>query len=375
MGQDHVGNRYLGTRRQRGSVFMDMHGHDQTRSVSVSPTNRHTTPQSYLEIPEGQVLSLHTATGLYYPTAKDAAQAAVTSANVVTVADPWQFQIGDLAELGGVGFRRVTAVEKETAPYSITLAGTAFDMAEGALVEVDPGRAATTVDGTQAAPGADTSEIDVVDASEFAVGDLVTIGENASLVVAATLTFDDGVPAIVEIQIPGDTHGEYIFEVAQATGAAESVLALLTEINATMPANTVAATQSGGILLLTAENGTEFSADFGFGADPDTGAWDVVINDTTEAQVTAVDAVSDPNTITVVGDIGVTDGDLIVSEAPGKWRLATETVSTSNYQWDYQNVLVPIREHGEVRERLCIGLTADAKAYMQPLIRFNATLN
>ena len=267
MGKDHVENLYPGIRRQRGAVFMDSHGVDQVRSVSVSPTNRAAAPASYLEIPEGQVLAYHKPTDLYYPVAADSLQTAAAATNDLDIDDPYQFKAGDVVNVDGVGYRTVTAVDNDAG--TITVDGAAITADAGTAVESDPGESYTTVATTAAAPGGATT-IEVEDASGFEVGDT--------------------------IDVAGDT-------------------------------------------------GT----------------------------VTAVDTAADPDTITIAEDIAVTAGDLVVSTSDGNYKLAAETVHTADYRHDHSNVLVPTRQHGEVKERLVLGLTTAAKTALEPMITFNPT--
>lgn len=119
-------------------------------------------------------------------------------------------------------------------------------------------------------------------------------------VVNLALTFDDGIDALVSIEVGGVT---YQFEHTMATNADTSVIALADEINATLPANTVAATHpTADTLTLTGEVvGQDFAVGFGFGEGADTGAW--VYTETEEAtDFVGVTRFTYEEPATVIGD-------------------------------------------------------------------------
>ena len=92
-----------------------------------------------------------------------------------------------------------------------------------------------------------------------------------------TLTYDASVGAKVSITYYDPATGQMVtsdFEHTQATDADTSVAALVTEINAVLPANTVIASSATNVLTLTSElPGAEFSVSAGFGTGRDTGVW------------------------------------------------------------------------------------------------------
>jgi hypothetical protein len=95
----------------------------------------------------------------------------------------------------------------------------------------------------------------------------------------------------------------------------------------------------------------------------------VSIGSDTGLSVTAVD--TGAGTITVDGDIAVDAGDLVVSNRDAGYIITTKTVDTQDYTFTPDNVLVPTRGHGRVREKNVRGLTATARAELAGLIIFD----
>jgi len=269
---DQVTNQFIGPYERVEEVFIDAHGKDREKSVSVATQNRAGTP--YRQIPAGNVLGKYPGDGLHYPLAFDQAQAVVSNANVVLVAEARNFRVGDVVELpasvasDATRFRAVTA--RNVTANTITLDGATFSLAQGDALEVDPSRVFGEVETTAAAPGGGgPTEVALLDghAARFSIGNVVDIGDNEAL------------------------------------------------------------------------------------------------------PITAIDEAGD--TITVTGDIAVTDGDRVVSAKNGVYKLPVKTVNTSEADYIPQNVLMRCRDHGEVRESNLRGLTPDAKASLKPLITFN----
>jgi len=90
----------------------------------------------------------------------------------------------------------------------------------------------------------------------------------------------------------------------------------------------------------------------------------------TDLAVTAVDTGAD--TIEVDADVAVADGEAVVSNPDGDYKLSPEVarlVESGGYAHPNPSVLT--RRAGEVRERVLTGLTTRAKNALQPMIEFN----
>jgi len=264
-----VQNQYAGQREQRGAVWLTAQGSNEVHSVSsaVNPDDG-STANVYTQIVEGTVVAKRDDTGLHYPCAADAAQATVTTANSIVVADVLQFAIGQLVELptsvsaNAARFRLVTAINYDTS--TITLDGATFSLTTGQAIEVDAGRSVVL------AAGAVSSSTALV----------VSAGDAAKLAVGDTLSF---------------------------------------------------------------------AAD-------------------TDKTITAIAGTA----VTLSGTISIADGSRIVSNSDGDYKITNKTVTIDENDFLPQNVLIPIRPHGRVKEILVVGLTATSKAALESLIIFDA---
>lgn len=95
----------------------------------------------------------------------------------------------------------------------------------------------------------------------------------------------------------------------------------------------------------------------------------VSIGDDTGLTVDAVDTGAD--TIEVDSSITFADGDQVVSDSDGGYKITNRTVTIDAYKFTPDNVMVSCRPHGRVKEELVIGLTPTAKAALQGLIIFD----
>lgn len=266
-----VQNNVAGTREARGAVWLTKHGSDEIHSVSTGtyPPNG-SDSDLYRQIVEGTVLCKRLDDGLHYPMAYDSAQAVVSSANVIQVADVLQFAIGQVVELptsvssDADRFRLITDIDYDNS--TITLDGAAFSLAVDDAIEVDSGRSFGVVPVGGGATSA-TVQLSPGQAAFFQVGDTVDVGDDA--------------------------------------------------------ANTVDAV--------------------------DTGA----------------------DTITLSGSITYADGDNVVSTSDARYKVTNKTVTIDEWEFDPQNVLVPCRPHGRLKEILVIGLTPTAKTALQGLLIFD----
>ena len=266
MSTNFVQNQYVGEREQRGAVWMSAHGADLIRSASVAAYPAEGSASNlYRQVVEGTVMARRNDLKMHYPMAEDSAQAIVTAANDVVVADVLQFAIGQYVELpvavatDASRFRKVTAIDYDT--NTITLDGASFSLASGDLLLVDSGRSR---DESSAIVTASTA-VPVLDGTKFEVGDVI-----------------------------------------------------------------------------------EFTGD-------------------TAKTITAIAG----NTLTVSGAVTLVSGAQVVSDSDGQYKITSKTVTIDEYMYTPQNVLIPFRSHGEVKEVLVIGLTATAKSALEGLIVFN----
>lgn len=271
MSNDQVTNQYIGERELVEEIFLDAHGKDREKSVSVATENRDGT--LYRQIPAGNVLGKYEPDGLHYPLVYDEAQGDVSDDNEIEVGEARNFREGDYVELptdvadDTTRFRQVEDVNLDD--DTITLDGSSFSLSEDDPIEVDPTRSFATVATTASAPGDSPTTVELEDgqAERFEVGDIVEIDDQDDLEV--------------------------------------------------------------------------------------------------------VDVDDENDTIDVDADIGVEEGDLVVSEKRGQYKIPVKTVNTSHSEYTPRNVLARCRDHGEVREDNLRGLTPDAKSELEPLITFN----
>lgn len=177
--QNTVNNQYLGVRELKEEVFLDTHGVEQTKSVTVATENVEGT--AIEQIVAGHILGKNEDDSLFYPLAYDAAQSAVSGANVIEVEESRMFRVGDLVELptsvaaDATRFRKVAAVDHDAG--TITLDGGTFSLNEGDTFEVDPTRSYGFVPSGGGATSA-TIQLGTGEAARFAVGDKVEVGDD-----------------------------------------------------------------------------------------------------------------------------------------------------------------------------------------------------
>lgn len=113
------------------------------------------------------------------------------------------------------------------------------------------------------------------------------------------LTYDASVDAFVGVTVNGI---EYTATHTQATDADTSTAALVTQLNAILPANTVAATNDTGVITLTGEVvGQDFTVSAGFGPGRDTGAWAITVT-AEDAEVLGVTRATYNEAAVTIGD-------------------------------------------------------------------------
>jgi len=343
---------------QIGKVFMSAHGKDTVESVTGMGVNRAGFP--LVEIPEGQVITWAFDVQRWMPHVQAPAAALVSSANVITLAEPRRFTVGDLVHIAGVGYRNITRRDST----SITVDGAAFSIAAGALVTADGGLSRGVV---ASISGAVVTVDDTP--SGFRIGQRVTIGDGANIL-AFTPTVANSTPYAVAarvlstgevIPVPitsgGSATAQAIVEALKAAGdgiAAFAALVTLTEDNAKLYAQFDPAVVE--VFALTANLATANVSRGGIISAINNGA----------------------NTITLTSSpFGVVADDVIVAEEIERhYRITCSTVALANLANGYSipNPDLPTQPHGEVRERLVNGLTAAARAYLEAGgIRFNNT--
>jgi hypothetical protein len=83
-----------------------------------------------------------------------------------------------------------------------------------------------------------------------------------------------------------------------------------------------------------------------------------------------IDAIAG-DTLTLSAVATLADGARVVSESDGLYKITNKTVTIDETDFLPQNVLLPCRPHGKVKEIVVIGLTATAKAALVGLIIFS----
>jgi hypothetical protein len=209
-----VQNQNAGTREARGAVWLTAHGSDEVASVSAGVNPADGSDSSlYRQIVEGTVLCKRDDLGLHYPMAADSSQAVVTAANDIVVADPLQFEIGQLVELPTtVGtdagrFRLITAIDYATS--TLTVDGATFSLTAGQLIEVDSGRSFDLADGAVTA----STALTVFDGSQFEVGDVLELEGDTSRTITVISGNDITLSAVATLasgaQIVSASDGAY----------------------------------------------------------------------------------------------------------------------------------------------------------------------
>lgn len=373
-----VSNARFSSRKARPPVFMD--AQQPKRSASLATQN--IAGNDYVEVPSGTVIA-RCHDDLHRPCAYDTAQSAVAGANDVVVADSYQFRVGDVVELpesvveGADRFRAITAIDYDT--DTLTLGGSTFSLSEDDPLIVDPSRAFGEVETTAGAPGTATTTIALLDghAARFEVGDTVEVGAAVAEQWASTLTYEAGVVAFAEVEVFSRVTGERVAAAevahAQATDAATSVGQIATLLNDELPANTAVASSSGDDLIVTAED-VDYRLELTLGfEDASSADWTEPTRSlgTQALEITALDTGAD--TITVDGDIAVTDGERVAGPARGGYKIGVETV-IMDYGLGMQpdNVMMTYRTHGEARKESVLGLFPDAKAALEPMVEFTS---
>lgn len=216
---DQVTNQFIGPYERVEEIFIDAHGKDREKSVSVATQNRAGT--LYRQIPAGNVLGKYPGDGLHYPLVFDRARGQVSSAKVVSVGEARNFRVGDVVELpasvanDATRFRAVTA--RDVVANTITLDGAAFSLNEGDAIEVDPSRTFGEVETTAAAGSSGSTDVELLDghAARFSVGQKVEIGANTALEITAidqnadTITVGDDIAVTAGDRVVSGKSGEY----------------------------------------------------------------------------------------------------------------------------------------------------------------------
>jgi len=370
-------NQYTNRRKQRPAVFLTGAGRKYRRNVTVARTNKAGT--NFEEIPAGTVIGKWKGDGLHYPIAKDAAQSAVSGGNDVQVGMVDQFRVGDRVELpksvakGADRFRKVTAVDRDNG--TITLGGAAFSLSQGDTIVVDRTR---SHDAVQDAGTTTANQVNVSDASIFEKGDPLDIGPATG---GATLQLPDGsysgtVSVTLEIFDPdGDLLLAADAEFEASTSTEDTIMADLAgqlddQLSNYDDGNLGSVSTSAGppatIELTLADPNNEFR--YSWSDNEISGSIPATEDDSTAVKVTAVDEGNDK--LTLDKTLTFSNGEQIVSEPDGDYRITERTVHTSAMDHTPQNVLVATNDHGVVDESTLLGLTDAAREALNAHIRF-----
>lgn len=178
---------------------------------------------------------------------------------------------------------RVNGTVKAEVKDADELTLTALNGGIGYTLQVSSNLTATSVQANAEADPVPFGVIVVFDDMEKKTGKLAKATNFIAQVDTHTLVFDDGVLALVNIEVGGEN---YHFQHAMATDANTSVTALAAQINAALPAETVDATVDGDDLVLTSElAGKAFKSSTGFGTGRDTGTWTKASNASIETDL------------------------------------------------------------------------------------------
>jgi len=71
------------------------------------------------------------------------------------------------------------------------------------------------------------------------------------------------------------------------------------------------------------------------------------------------------DTLTLSAGISIADTSRIVSNSDGAYKITNKTVTIDEFRFTPQNVMIPTRAHGRVKESLVIGLTPTAKTALE----------
>lgn len=362
---------------------MDSHGADTKKGASVATSNRNGTP--YEELPEGQVFSRRVLDDLLYPCAEDKAQGSHSNTNTISVDDARQFFQGDYVWIPSVGnagedYRKITDVDE--ANDEITIAGSTVSLSDGDAIYVDPSR---SIDSVQSSNGSGT-QISVNDASKFEAGQIVHVGPGAYSLAFDVTAYNAGV-YVAEIESEYVVDGQIRTETLRAEydSSSDSAGTVATELANDFDeySGVSASTQSTSEVHVDI-SGRVANHEGGPNApkvkhrlelqDPNselselTGSHDISLF----AEIDSVDESND--NITLSDNLKYANGEQIVTEPNGEYRISTETVYLDDMKGGTrQNVLVHYRPIGEVRERVLWGLLPAAKEELKGNIRFNDT--
>jgi len=343
------------------AAFLTPFGSGTRQEVSVDPENRKGTP--YLEMPEGQVYAV-APNGYHRPMAADALTEAMGGAgNAFKVSETRQFFDGDVVELptsvadGADRFREITVIDDDA--DQLTVDGGTFNLAKGDKVEVDPSRVVQKVQDAGSNTG---STITVEDASEYTPNTTVLVGPATSKAVLKVGGGGDGdyaVSAVVK-----DADGETVAEAdAEYTASSDSAGTIAGEIQSDIndalsnAGEGSAAVQNTDEVAITLSDPTrELAITF---QDPNSELSILSTDDSVDRTITSIDEGAD--TITLDESVGFSNGERVVSEPQGGYKVAHEPVRLGEYTYTPQNVTVGTRRVGKVRESVLTGLTSRAK--------------
>lgn len=390
MGTNAVGIRYTGIKREPFEVYLDDFGASRVKSVSVATKNR-PNGDLYVQLPAGQVLGKWASgDGLHYPLAYAECQGDISGTTTIPVGTDdlgtraRMFRQGDWVELpesvseGTDRFRQVTDVDFDN--DEITVDGSDFSLSDGDSIEVDPTRTFQTVQDS----GTNTGDtITVSDASHYAAGDRVDVGPaTASL----TIEMPDGTytgTASISLMVDDD-EGDEIFSVTAEFDASSDTEDTIMQDLADQIDDALSNFDEGNLGSASSSAGPPATVEVSL-ADPDYDfryTWsdtDVGTSlsasedDSTAVLVDSVDENNDQ--ITLAKTITFANGELVVSDRDGEYKIMYETVELTSESYTPQNVLAPYRDRGEVREQHVDGLTPSAREKLAGKLDFTSSHN
>jgi len=240
--RDQIHNQYIGIRQEVKEIFLDAHGTDQTRSVSLATSNAAGT--LYWQVPAGTILAKWEHDGMHYPCVYEEVATNMGGAGkTMEVTGVAQFREGDFVKVpdgndDANSWRQIQSVDLDN--DEITVDGADVNLSAGDALRVNPSRSYGEVDGSHSST--QTIQLHTGEADRFEVGDTVDIGTDTGLNVDAVDTGADTIDVDSPIS-PSD--GDHVVSDADGSYKVCAVTQNTSELTFT-PQNVLAATRSHG---------------------------------------------------------------------------------------------------------------------------------